>query len=84
MVHDLIFAAGSWAFSLALLPALFGPNKPPLATSVLTAVVLWIFAINYMTLGLEFTAVSTAVSAWLWTHLALQAHETRNDEAVQN
>jgi hypothetical protein len=79
--QDVIFGVGSVCFSIALLPMLIGPEKPPVQTAALTAVWLWVFAIAYMSMGFAFSAETSAVSAWLWTHLGFQSYYQRNNGA---
>lgn len=73
MWQDLVFAVGSVVFLVALLPAIFGRNKPPLSTSLLTGSVLAVYAWTQATLGLDWAAGNTALLAGGWGVLALQA-----------
>lgn len=72
MWQDYVLTAGSLAFIAALLPAVFSDAKPPRATSVLTAAVLYVFALTDVTLHLYLTAGITALTAATWTVLAIQ------------
>jgi hypothetical protein len=71
-IQDLILTAGSLIFALALLPSIFSKNKPALSTSLLTAVVVYIFAGVYISLNLWFTAITTLITGSCWSILALQ------------
>lgn len=73
MSADFIFTAGSLVFIAALLPSVFGPNKPALASSLLTGTVLLVFAVTYLTISLPFSAATTAITSSLWFVLAIQA-----------
>ena len=70
--QDIVLSAGSWIFTIALLPSIFGKDKPPLFTSVLTGTILVIFAAVYFTLHLWFSVVSASVLALGWLILAAQ------------
>jgi hypothetical protein len=74
---DAIFAVGSLFFAAALLPSVFGPDKPALWTSITTGFWLVVFAVTYMTLDLNFAAASTALSGALWLTLAAQKWRSR-------
>jgi len=69
MIQDIIFAVGSFLFTVALLPALFSKKTVmPWWSSLLTAAVLTVFVAGYGSLGLWLSVVSgssTAVAWWL-------------------
>lgn len=72
MWQDIVLTAGSLIFMLALVPSVTGVDKPAVATSTMTAAVLYVFAAVDLTLGLVFTAVTTAGTALLWSTLLVQ------------
>lgn len=72
MWQDYVLTAGSLAFIAALLPAVFSDAKPPKTTSLMTATVLYVFALTDVSLHLYLTAAVTAVTAATWTVLAAQ------------
>ena len=72
MIQDYIYTAGSILFILSLLPALKAKEKPPRFTCALTGSVLYVYAINGYTLDLYFTAITTLVTAAVWTVLLFQ------------
>lgn len=72
MWQDYVLTAGSVVFILALLPAVFSDAKPPKATCLTTAAVLYVFALTDVTLHLYLTAAITALTAWTWSVLAIQ------------
>lgn len=78
--QETILAAGSVVFAIALLPAVIGTSKPPIATSLMTGGVLMTFVVCYATLGLWYAAATTFVSGSLWLVLALQAATGRKTE----
>lgn len=71
--QDIVLTIGSALFSVALLPSVFGKNKPAWSSSLLTGSVLGVFAVVYATLGLWFSFGSTLVTASLWFVLLAQA-----------
>lgn len=73
--QDIVLSVGQWVFFAALLPAILGKEtKPPLSTSVPTAVIAAIFAFVYTTLTLWISALSSLLVAAAWTVLAVQRH----------
>lgn len=72
MWQDAVFTLGSVLFTLALIPSVRSADKPAVKTSLLTASVLYVFAVVYVTLGLYFTAFTTAATATLWAVLLVQ------------
>ncbi len=74
MWQDFVLTAGSTVFIIALLPSVFGQDKPALSTSAVTGSVLAIFSIVYATLGLWFATATTALTGATWFILAIQKH----------
>lgn len=72
MWQDYVLTAGSIAFVLALIPAVRAKEKPARTTSAMTSFVLWIFAATDVTLGLYWTALTTALTASMWLVLLIQ------------
>jgi hypothetical protein len=72
MIQDYIYTAGSIIFILSLLPAVFSKEKPPRSTCALTGGVLYVYAVNGYTLDLYFTAITTLITAAVWTVLLFQ------------
>ena len=70
--QDVVLAGGQWVFIIALLPSVFGKDKPALLTSIITAAVLALFAFTLSTLSLWVAAFSTLFTATAWTVLAVQ------------
>lgn len=69
---DLIFSVGSFVLTAALLPSLWGPNKPALSTSILTGTVLAFFSLTYLALGFYLSAGVSLTTSLLWGTLAVQ------------
>ena len=70
--QDIIIAAGQWVFLLALLPSILGKDKPALATSILTGIVLAVLAFTYATLSLRISTISAILVSVVWFTLAVQ------------
>jgi hypothetical protein len=70
--QDIVLTTGQILFIIALLPAIRHTHKPPFSTSILNAVVLFSFAVVYITLSLWFAACTTIVVGILWLFLAIQ------------
>jgi hypothetical protein len=69
MWQDAVLTIGSILFALALIPSVRGEAKPAVSTSAMTAATLYVFAAVDLTLGLTFTALTTAVTATMWAIL---------------
>ncbi|MCL5784292.1 MAG: hypothetical protein M1142_02985 [Patescibacteria group bacterium] len=72
--QDLIITFGQVIFSVALLPMVFSKDKPVLITSLITGLVLMIYAWTYITIQFWFGAAMTAVTGVIWLLLAWQKH----------
>lgn len=72
MIQDYVFTFGGVVFTVALIPALRDPQKPPVRTSATTAVLLAMFAVTYASLDLWLSAATACVTCALWGVLALQ------------
>lgn len=70
--QDIILTIGSLVFLVALIPSITSKDKPALMTSLMTGLVLFVFAMTYITLDLWFSAVTTALTGMLWLVLAVQ------------
>ncbi len=74
--QDLVITIGQIIFSIALLPMVFSKDKPALVSSLVTGVVLIIFALTYITLSLWFAAGMTTITGIIWFILAYQKYYT--------
>ena len=72
MWQDWVMSIGQWLFIIALLPTIFSSNKPPLLTSILTAIVLSSFVVALSSLGLIISAISTGLTCVCWIIIAVQ------------
>jgi len=70
--QDIVLSVGAWVFVIALLPSIFGKDKPPVSTSFLTGGILLVFACVYFTLHLWLSMSSTGVLALAWLWLGVQ------------
>jgi hypothetical protein len=64
--QDWVLSIGSLLFVIALLPSIFGKDKPALKTCVLTAIVMTAFSITYGSLGLWYTMFTSAIVTIEW------------------
>ena len=70
--QDIVLTLGSIIFLVALVPSIRSKDKPALMTSLMTGLVLFVFATTYITLDLWFSAATTALTGMLWLVLAVQ------------
>lgn len=71
--QDAVFTIGGIAFTLALLPTIFGQWKPDWKTAFLTATITFSFAGTYIVMELWFSAVSNAILALAWSIVFFQS-----------
>ena len=72
--QDLVFTIGQIIFIISLIPSIISKDKPALATSVITAIVLFVFAYVDFSLSLYFASVAVAATGVGWTVLAYQKY----------
>ncbi len=72
--QDYVITIGGIIISLSLIPAIKGDDKPPLATSVPTTVVLFVFCVTFTTIRLWVSAGMYFLAACLWMTLAIQQY----------
>lgn len=70
--QDALLAVCSIVFTIALIPSIQGKNKPEVYTSTLTALVLLVMAICYMSLSLWFAVFAALLNCFAWVTLTLQ------------
>ena len=71
--QDIVLTIGQIIFIIALIPAIKNKQKPPFLTNILNALVLFCFAIVYITLSLWYAAITTCIVAILWLVLSVQS-----------
>lgn len=77
--QDIILTAGSVIFLIALFPSLLNKKaKPAILTSLLTGLVLLVYAVVYASLSLWFSVITTVATAALWFTLATQKYKQDN------
>jgi len=72
--QDMVLMVGNIIFVISLFPSILTKNKPSIWTSILSAVVLYIFVITYISLSLWGSAIATLIVSILWTILAIQKY----------
>ncbi|MBU6431112.1 MAG: hypothetical protein KGJ58_02055 [Patescibacteria group bacterium] len=72
--QDILLSIGQFVFAVALLPSVFGKDKPALSTSLTTGIVLMIFAFTYSTLKLWSGAAFAALVGAMWFVLVIQKY----------
>lgn len=72
--QDLVISIGQLIFVISLLPPILSKDKPALLTSLITSVVLYLFALVYITLSLYFAAIAVAMTAIGWSVLTYQKY----------
>ena len=70
--QDIVLSVAQVIFAGALLPSVFGKDKPALTTSLVTGLLLIVIVFTFYTLELWFSAGSTAFLSAVWFVLALQ------------
>jgi len=70
--QDYVLAIGNWLFAIALIPTIIGKDKPAFSTSIMTSVILTIFAFCYFSLGLKWGAMAMGFGALAWWILTIQ------------
>lgn len=69
--QDAVFTVGGFLLTINLLPTVLNSEaKVPLATSALTALVLYVYAGTMASLGLHYSAVMNLATAAFWTFIA--------------
>ena len=72
--QDIVLSIGQWIFVIALLPSVFGKDKPAFSSSLITGAVLAVFAFTFATLSLWVSAFSTSLVSITWFVLAAQKY----------
>lgn len=86
--QDIVFAVGGFIFAPALVFAIRArENKPPIKTSLPTAIVLTVYLVCYGSIGYWLAVGSTTLTALAWYILVWQERGHRNalrDGSVAN
>ncbi|TSD05305.1 MAG: hypothetical protein Greene07147_626 [Parcubacteria group bacterium Greene0714_7] len=75
--QDIVLSIGQYIFVIALLPSVFGKDKPALSSSLLTGTVLGVFSVVYATLGLWSSTVASILVTATWLLLAWQQYRKK-------
>lgn len=70
--QDYIITVGCFGFALALLPSIFGKNKPSKASCLITVVLLTIISFAFATLKLWLSMASELIAIIAWLILYFQ------------
>ena len=70
--QDILITAGTFVLSVAMIPTLRGSQKPPIASSIPTALVLASFSIAFVTMGLTASCIGAAIQSIVWSTLFIQ------------
>lgn len=70
--QDLVLLIGNIIYCIALIPSIFGPNKPSKWTSLMNAVTLTAFTVTYVSLSFMYASIAVAISALGWWVLFAQ------------
>lgn len=73
--QDLLLTLGQIIFTISLLPSILSKNKPAFITSMLTTVLLIIFALIYISLSLYLASMAISLTAVAWAILAYQKYQ---------
>ncbi len=74
MWQDTVIAICQFLFVVSLIPSVRGENKPALATSLFSAVLVAIITATLFTLKLWLTMISAAMIGLVWSVLAWQKY----------
>jgi len=70
--QDWIIGVGQLFFFIALLPSVFSAHKPHRWSSLMTGIVLLVFAYTFWSLGLLWGAATSALVGFTWFLLFVQ------------
>ena len=82
MWQDTVIAIAQLAFLPSMIPTIIGNDKPALSTSIMNAIIVTIIVITFATLELWFSVFTGAITATIWTILAIQ--KVRIDRNKEN
>ena len=70
MWQDYVFAAGGLTFAATLIPTIRNPqSEVPRSTSLLTTIMLLVFAYAHKTIGLDWAATANMLTATAWAFI---------------
>jgi hypothetical protein len=81
--QDWVFSIGGFIVLASMVPTVRGHQKPALSTSIITFVLVGIFAFTMATLGLWLSAVANAGMSLTWGVLALQRYRQTSMPVIE-
>jgi hypothetical protein len=82
--QDIVISFVQVALAAALLPSVFKPDKPALASSIMSSSLLAILAFTFATLSLWFAAFSTMLGCLVWIVLGVQKYRINRKKPANN
>ena len=75
--QDLVFAVGGIILGVALIPMILENKRmlfcnTPYRSSIITAIIMYVYSFTYSTMGMVLTPVTTLIVAISWTIIAIQ------------
>lgn len=70
--QDLVFSVGGLVFIFTLIPMIREKTKIPFKTGAINAFVLWVYAMTFLTMGLEWSAWVAILTAFMWFKITTQ------------
>jgi hypothetical protein len=77
MWQDWVIAICQWGFALALLPTVFGDEKPEVLTALVTAVLAAAVAVTFATIPLMWAGMATGSTSVIWFIITAQSWRRR-------
>ena len=71
--QDILLMIGGFGFSIALFPSIIHKTKMPIATPLVTAIILSSYLLAYATLDLWLAFISGCLTSAMWWYLFLIA-----------
>lgn len=70
--QDVVFLIGQMIFNISLIPSILSKDKPALATSLITTIVIFVYVFVFSTLSLWVSSMAVASTGFMWSILAYQ------------
>jgi len=72
MIQDIILMFCVFGLGASLIPTIRGHHKPAIWTSIMSAILIFVMMVTFITLGLWLSAIAEGISALAWIVLAIQ------------
>ena len=79
--QDWVFFLGGLIILVSLVPTIRGAQKPALATSAMSTVLICVFTFTMASMGLWLSALTNGLIAGAWGILAVQRYRQGNENA---